>query len=289
MSDASGLESKATGVEEVESHEGEEVLTQTVSRFEHRDQKDWLESLRAEAPNLLLDFCSGIQNQGVRLTEAAFAERFSWCLDRLAIMEIPVNVVMELFSLAVDQGQQFAAFTHFQNAMEGPEVSAAYAYLEVKRARLASFRRFLIPDSPPPHGMTEWSQVWMGSLDELIQLISGQITRQEQWLAEVWKFLRTAKQLQIESYLLAIATPQIRDLLAQHRLPVSRHGIMVAYAHASQLIPHIDSSVGGNPIEAMKMRLSRARRSPKRMQVLSLLFMQLAATRRQSYGVHEAV
>jgi hypothetical protein len=135
----------------------------------------------------------------------------------------------------------------------------------------------MLLDAPPlskvPRQMTEWENVWVGSLRELVRRITPQLDRVENSMSSEQGWLKAGR-TQLESHLLLLALDNIRKILKREQLRLSSIPLLVAYGHASQLAKYCGTEDDGDPIEAMKMRMSRARRSNKRTSILCLFLPQ---------------
>jgi hypothetical protein len=269
--------------DEREEAEAEEDGVVVESRFTiDADAMDWLERLTTDAPVLclgLLDFVDGSRNQEARMSREVFNKRLSWCLNRVEGRTIKAQLVEMLYTRAIQDRQMMSAYDAFKNALQSNRFSESYQFIQGELERLAkvsaSFKR---PKGVMvPRILSQWESVWIGSLHELADTIRAQLEAAEKSLVELQKFLHLGR-TEIESYLLWSTHLSIAEAIKGMKPRISAYKLLVAYAHASELIPYRRSADDRVSVIAMKMRVSRVKRSPTKIGMLSVIVAQMIKT-----------
>lgn len=249
------------------------------SRFSLRDKEsiDWLEPLASEAPTLLslLDFNIALSTQAVSLTQEAFERRFIWCLKRLGAGGVSGDLLCKLYGQATFDLQQMSAFNAYQKTLRSERFNKTHEFIRDEVKRLEEFARLFSQPrkTVAPEKLAEWRAIWLGSLLELTRTIAAQLLSGEKYMVEQKSWLRCGR-TQMESHLLSVAYKRIKTLRTATGVSISSMELLVAYAHASSLVPFPTSASSADPVAAMKARISRTRTSQKRTEMLGLMLVQ---------------
>jgi hypothetical protein len=264
-------------VEDGTDNERDEWATETWPSRNHTDESliDWLEPLTTDAPPLILNFYSSSKGQKVNLTKNKFEGRLSWCLSKLKLPPLPIELVDELFDMALKDCQQMTAYRLFEKALTGTEFKETADFVKRERERVELILTALdMPwNSIAPRKIYEWKNVWLGSLRELVGTIHAQLRSAEKDMSGQRAWLKSGR-TNLESHLLWLALPSIQTMLKSKGLRIGSMALLVAYGHASQLAKYGNASNDGEPVEAMKMRMARAKKSKKKAEVLGLFILQ---------------
>jgi hypothetical protein len=240
---------------------------------------DWLERLRSDAPSLVTaydDFIGASRRHEVALSLEVFTERLQECFARLGMYTpVPEGVLKMLFDQAVRDLQSRAAYKAFTTALQTDLFDERLRFLQGELKRLDEVSKLLSKprEFAVPRRLSEWESVWIGSLRELTDSIKAQLHSAEETSAFMRDFLSMGR-TKVESRLLCSAHGAIAEAIDGTKPRLSVHQLLVAYAHASELVPYEDLEADGDPVEAMKNRISRASRSPTRTSMVSLLLLQ---------------
>ena len=238
---------------------------------------DWLESFTAEAPALLgfLDFTIASNRQDAALTKADFDERFKSALERLGLgfTAIPSDVLNELFFRAVDDRKRKSAFDAYREVLQGDRFDDTLHFIQEELLRLKLFSGVLgwPGKTAPPHQLSEWTGIWIGSLRDLVGRIEAQLSSGEEFLVQQHRWLSSGR-TKIESHLLLSANSWITKLIAEKVLSITNFEMLVAYAHASDLVSLDESAESSDVVKGMQARISRAPNSKKYVESLALFF-----------------
>lgn len=258
--------------------------------LDDEDSIDWLEHFTAEAPTLNLSwkFYSASDAQQVRLSQEAFNKKLSWCLNECMVGGLPDGMIAALYKMAVGHNQQLTAYSKLLKTLEGAEFNKTLRFVQAELKRVCQIsevlelqkesslsRRLLLPQE-----MFEWDNVWIASLRELVRSIKKQLESCEQELVKQHQFWLNLGRTKIETHLLETAMSTIVTQLKDHKFRLDNHCVLVAYAHAAKLVPYIKSDGKYASVEAMKMRMCRARKSKNRVAMLSLFLAQLVVKAR---------
>jgi hypothetical protein len=249
------------------------------SRFSVRDEEstDWLEPLTNDAPALLslLDFNIALGTQTVKLTEEAFDRRFIWCLETLGESPISGDLLRNLYDRATHDIRQLSAFITYQDTLKSEGFNKTHDFIRDELRRLEQFAKIFSKPrtSVAPEGLSEWNAIWLGSLIELARTIAAQLLSADRYMVGQKSWLSSGRSL-MESHLLSVAYDHIKSLRTTKRVSTSSLHLLVAYAHASCLVPFPTSESSSDPVAAMKARISRTRASKKRIEMLCLMLAQ---------------
>lgn len=243
------------------------------------EERDWVETLRAEGPtlNLLEIFTVASKDQRIKLERKQFESRLLWCLNKLGLEPLPEKIVADLHNRAVRDLQQMAAFVAYCKGLESDRFKQSFAFVKQERARVKKLRHLLGKpgriDCPRP--LNEWTDAWLGSVVELLALIEAQLVSAERDLNRQADWLSSGR-TKIESHLLSLTYSRIKELVdgtAFSRRPIY---VLAAYAHAALLVRYSENEDDGYFVQAIKMRVFRSSKSVKRVNQLSLFLMQLS-------------
>jgi hypothetical protein len=244
---------------------------------------DWAIRLRPGDPNLPAnpwDFIVASRWQKTSVSREEFTRRLKECLGWLRSREeivVPPDIGEMIFQQAVEDRQMRAAYEEFNEQLQGDRFRATrrfvlqeLKYLEKWSALLSQPRSIAVPQ-----GMSEWESLWIRNLRDLTDTIVNQLRSAKESLQFMAEFLRMGR-TKVETYLLEGARLKFEDAIKGRKPRQSIHVLLVAYAHASELIRYTKSSVGkSDPVESMKNRLARAKRpSTIKTSMHSLLILQ---------------
>jgi hypothetical protein len=248
------------------------------SRFDRRDEPDWFVDMQDEAPVLNIDFIAAANGHSVNFTRDGFDKRFSWVSKRLDIPLLSTENTDELFSLAAEQRQQLAAYGALQLATNGQEFVKLIEFLSWKRKRMDAILGLLKDDKPlVPQRVSLWESFWAERLERVARANLAQTKIALEQMTEDYRLAHKFGRTNLESHLLYLALSHIQAMPKGNRKRSSSLALLVAYGHASQLEVLNDSEKGGDPIEAMKVRMSRMRHADKtkRTKILGLFLAQM--------------
>jgi hypothetical protein len=182
--------------------------------------------------------------------------------------------VEKLYSQAIGDLKQKFAFAAYKDTLRTHSFSKVCLFIVQELERHRELCKVLeVPRKfAAPRQLSEWDKIWTGSLRELAGTIEAQLRSAAENLVKQLGWLRSGR-TKIESHLLCSTYTSIVELRKRERLRISSYGLLVAYAHASQLVPYKNLVADGEPVGAMKMRLSRAKHSQKRVDVLCRLLL----------------
>jgi hypothetical protein len=254
-----------------------------VYSLDDKDSIDWLEHFTAEAPAPILNFFSASDAQQVRLSQEVFNKRLSRCLNEYMVGRLPFDMTAALYKMAVGHNQQIAAHAEFLKTIEGVEFNKTLQFVQTELKRVSLISEILITQQESslprqlsiPRQMFEWENVWMGTMRELVRRIKGQLESCEQQLVGQRQYWLNLGRTNIETHLLETALSTIVTQLKEQNLRLDRYCVLVAYAHAAGLVPYIASDGKDASVVAMKMRMTRARKSKNKTAMLSLFLAQL--------------
>lgn len=274
------IEAGFTAAAEGAENEGEIVEKITRCYRDDEDTRDWRECLTSDMPSLILEFHPSSEGQLVNLTKSRFEERLAWCCGVLGTANLPSYAVNELFELAVGQCEQMSAFQHFKKILEGAEFNEMLDFLQQERKRMERVSKLLQrpQGTVVPRKLAKWEEVWVRGLRGLSQDITAELRREESRLTAERNLWCTSGRTQLESHLLALALSSIRAMLKRNQLRLGSIALLVAYGHASQLAKYEETLTDGDPVEAMKVRMSRTKKAKSRVAILSLFLLQLCGT-----------
>jgi hypothetical protein len=119
--------------------------------------------------------------------------------------------------------------------------------------------------------MFEWRDAWIDSFFDHTLDILGQLSAAYRAL-DGFAGMGSLGRTNFETHLIALAKPSIREAAKKASLKVELKVVIAAYAHASRLVPAPDA-VDSSFIDAVNMRVSRARKSKEILEVLSAYLM----------------
>lgn len=262
-----------------EGAQNEDEIREKITRFDgdEEENRDWRDCLTSEMPSLILEFHPSSEDQLVNLNKEEFEQRLVWCSGMLGIENLPAPAVDELFELAVQQCQQMAAFRLFKKTLDSTEFNGTLKFLQQERKRVERISKLLQrpPGTVVPRKLTKWEEVWVRGLRGLVEDMGIELRREESRLTAEKHLWMKSGRTQLESHLLSLALASIRAMLKRNQLQIGGIALLVAYGHASQLAKYEESPTDGEPVEAMKVRMSRTKKSGNRVGVLSLFLSQL--------------
>jgi hypothetical protein len=234
----------------------------------------WLDLFKAEAAILNPGFSQSLKDQTVNLTEGEFKERLSWCLQMVGLSRLnplPVEMVNELFSMAVLHSQRMSAYLAYRKFADGSDFSSTIEFIPQEKGRIEQISQLLTRPQGTivPQRLFEWHTVWIESLERLVRLIKLQLIRGEESIARRQRFWLTSGRTHLRSHLLVQALNSIRKLVKDTKPRPDSIALLVAYGHASWLKKYS----GRDPVAAMKMRMSRMKKLNVMSQIAYLLNM----------------
>lgn len=166
-------------------------------------------------------------------------KRPSWCLEIVEGRRINAQLAEILFTRAIQDRQMMSAYDAFKNVLQGDRLSEAHQFIQDELERLARFSTFFSKSKGVmvPRILSEWESVWIGSSHELAGTIGAQLEAAEKRLVELQGFLDLGR-TEIEPYLLWSTRLSIAEAIKGVKPRISAYKLLVAYAHASELIPY---------------------------------------------------
>lgn len=243
-------------------------------------EPEWLGHLREEAPGLNLPslFIPAAKRQVVKLTRDEFRGRLARFLERFGHKLEQEALVDELFQYAIADYQQMAAFLAYCKGLQSRRFRQTKSFVDKALTKLRKIKRLSgdLRCSLGNDHVEEWETFWFGGLQEIVEKIAAELRGQKRLLAEHEKYLKFGR-TQLESHLLRSRHADIEKLVIGE--PFSRHLtlLLAAYAHASGLVPNVDTTEDSEFIDAIKMRVHRAKRSTTARQALGLVLIQAIA------------
>jgi hypothetical protein len=185
--------------------------------------------------------------------------------------------------MGVMHRQQSDAHGEFLKSLNGVEFNNALRFVQEEHERVSQISELLKMQQPPslpwqsrvPRQMFEWETVWMGSLRELVRRIEGQLSHCETTLVEQQNYWHNLGRTNIETHLLELALSTIVKELKTHNIRFDRYWLLVAYAHAALLVAYDKGDGRVASVAAMKMRITRVRKSKNKTAMLGLFLAQL--------------
>ena len=244
-------------------------------------EPQWLGYLREEAPVLNLSslFIPSAKRQIVKLTRDQFRARHGDFLEKFGHeLEEEEVLVNELFQYAIDDRQQMDAFSAYSKGLRSPRFRQAKTFVDKTLNKLRKIERLSrdLRCSFANDQVEEWAIFWFGGLQEVVEQIAGELRGEEKSLAEHERFLKYGR-TELESHLLRRRHAGIKRLVAGKRFARHLTLLLAAYAHASYLVPYKDNAADSDFMDAIKMRVHRAKRSTTATRVLVLILMQSMA------------
>jgi hypothetical protein len=173
------------------------------------------------------------------MSREVFNKRLPWCLKMVEGRMINAQLAEMLLTRAVQDRQMMSAYDAFRNVLQSDRFSEAHQFIQDELERLAKCSTFF--NRPKgvmvPRILSEWESVWIGSLHELAGTIGAQLEAAEKRLVELQKFLDLGR-TEIEPYLLWSTHLSIAEAIRGMKPRISAYRLLVAYAHASELIPY---------------------------------------------------
>jgi hypothetical protein len=243
------------------------------------DAIDWLERLRTDPPvlSLLLDFIVSSKSQEASMTREFFHQRLSWCFEKLGLDTVQTELAEELFNRAILDLQMKSAYAAFLKVLQSQRFNETLQFIQEELNRLEQFTEFLRQprEFAVPQPLSEWESIWIGSLLQLTGTIKNQLRSGKERLDVLQGFLHFGR-THLRSHLLLVARSSIAKSLKEKRLRISSYKVLVAYAHASQLIPYGDSAADGEVVDSMKNRVARAKLSKMSIPMLSIMLAEIS-------------
>jgi hypothetical protein len=243
----------------------------------------WLRRLRPNCPNLPdpWDFIVASRWQKKSISREKFTSRLKECLrwlgKRREVVLVPPDIEEMLFQQAIEDRQMYAAYETFNERLQGDRFRETRKFTLRRLKHLERCSLLLNQPRPDavPHGMSEWDSFWIGNLQDLTDTIVSQLRDAKEGLEFMAEFLRMGR-TKLETYLLEGAHFKFAEAIKGRKLRIGIHALLVAYAHASELIRQTESSVANSdPVEAMKNRLARVKKpSEIKTSMHSLLLFQ---------------
>ncbi len=284
MGDERGAEREAEDAlgtdDEREEAETEEDGVVVESRFTiDADAIDWLERLTTDAPVLglgLLDFVDGFKSVNAGVSREEFTKGLSKFVDDLDVGQLPTELIEKLFERVTQDRQMMSAYDAFRDVLRSDRFGHVRQFVEQELVRLKLISELLRrPEgSVAPRILGEWDEVWIGSLRELTNRTKNQLHSTKDQLVGLQGFLRYGR-TDLESYLLEQTHSFITKEVKGRKPRISAHKVLVAYAFASNLLPYRGSTTTGDPVKAMKIRMSRVKHLKTRIPMLTLLLAQM--------------
>jgi hypothetical protein len=271
---------KAFGVDaEVKNPETNDHGVSEKPRITNNDIYHWVCLLRPNDPNMPAepwDFIVASREMKASMPREIFTKRLMECLETLGMNSpLPADVEKVLFDKAIEDRQMQAAYEAFNKLLESDRFNKMQHFVQQELKRLEKCFAFLNKPrslAVPPE-MSEWESLWIGNLKYLTNTIMGQLYSAKESLEFMQEFLRMGR-TDVVSYLLSGAHWKIAEAIKGRKPRMSAYKLLVAYAHASELSHYSGSAADGDPVEAMKNRICRVKRSPTKTSMLSLLLYQ---------------
>ena len=181
-----------------------------------------------------------------------------------------------LFQQAIRAKQEAAAWERTVDAIKSEEFSRSLDYLLLEVKRFATMRKLLIERKrrKTPQWMHSWEQTWIDAFEELEEEIAAQLRDAKKYL-EALSGLAKLGRTDIQSHVLLSSKDSIQEVIAKTPLSKIRSVTLAALAYAAQLVSSDDddNDAKGKYLDAIKARLTRAKRSKTRLQILATLLM----------------
>jgi hypothetical protein len=241
--------------------------------------KDWLSELKDDGPTLVFgsEFTPRCSLQSVNLKRETFERALVSFVVRFhpARTVFPPEFIDRLYQHALFDHRQMAAWDEAKRMTQSREFKTSVEHLENEIKHHSQLLKLMNSGRQKwPTWMTEWSEAWVGASLDLQKRIVKQLSSA---LGDARVFTRIAAlgRTSVESHLVSIAKDPIREALVSTSTRVPLKTMIAGYAHASQLI-RMGANEESDFVTAINMRISRARHSRERVQVLSFLFTHLS-------------
>jgi hypothetical protein len=183
----------------------------------------------------------------------------------------------KLFNRAIPDVQMKSAYDAFLEVLQSQRFNETLQFIQEELVRVELFTKFLrLPrEFAVPQALSEWESIWIGSLLQLIGTFKNQLRSGEGHLVALQEFLHMGRS-DLGSHLLMVACSFMKNLNKGKKPRISVYKLLVAYAHASQLLPYQDSAADGEAVESMKNRVSRAKHSKNNIAMLSMMLAEIS-------------
>lgn len=184
---------------------------------------------------------------------------------------LPLDVTDFLFECGLSAVAEVTSWQATVRGLKGPEFRAAQDYLGQQIGFFREMRSAACQAATqhPPWWARSWQRVWIGSFEDHRSGIIKELQFALDYLNELGTFSRMGRS-EFESHLLLGIRKRVVDRIRE--TPFARKGtvLVATVVYASRLIPVKRASTDWafELMSALKMRMSRAQRSPVRRRIL---------------------
>ena len=205
-----------------------------------------------------------VKVQAAPLKREKFQSRFGNFLQNAAPhIPAPTPEILDgLFRQAVEAQKRIMAWEDIVKAIKSDEFGRSLKCLRAEVARFEVIGKLLRYDRKTPSWMSSWERLWIEAFEELGGHIESQLIGAKSHLERFSAFAKLGR-TEVESQVLRLSAGAIRKVIAKTPLSKVPSIVLAAFAYAAQLVPWKDhpSDAEGRYVDAIKARISRAKRS----------------------------